>query len=168
MKYASLRVFCHETRPIYLQSAVEFETGSREQSSATNCQAGVTTWVSLGYGASEAWCEGSCVRAGCVARRGRGRTTPAMTPQYAATSVQSISCHTLIINNNINTLQLTLIPNQGTPLHGARANPVLYKCHHAHPHPLMGRIRHGPQIGGYCLPLLLLLMFICMSKFWWM
>lgn len=95
---------------------------------------------------------------------GRRRLWRRSTPQQAFNQYPAT---TLIINNNINTLQLTLICNRGTPLHGARANP-LYKRRHAHPHPLMGRIRHGPQIGGYCLPLLVLLMFICMSKFCWM
>lgn len=108
---------------IYLQSAVELETGSREQSSATNCQAGVTTWVSLGYGASDAWCEGSCVTERVVwpggGGGGRRRLWRRSTPQQAFNQYPAT---TLIINNNNNTLKLTLISNRGTPLRGALTN----------------------------------------------
>lgn len=155
---------------IYLQSAVELETGSREQSSATNCQAGVTTWVSLGYGASDAWCEGSCVRERVVwpggGGGGRRRLWRRSTPQQAFNQYPAT---TLIINNNNNTLKLTLISNRGTPLRGARTNPVLYWRRHAHASPIMGRMHHGPHIGLYCFLSLIvictILMFICMSPF---
>lgn len=53
---------------------------------------------------------------------GRRRLWRRSTPQQAFNQYPAT---TLIINNNINTLQLTLICNRGTPLHGARANPRL-------------------------------------------